>query len=294
MVTLTREKEAPKQEATSTAKVEEIPQNGASEVVETAPSLPLTEVVQLPSGKLPYPKNIRIYHRPYYYEEIDEISQLKAGTKVKMQYLTEGIYVEHMDKDKLTFWDVLFIGLLRRLSTLETSEFSLMLNVEHDGVKQQVMTRHSLESLQFNDLEVPALPAGVDVGGVQMIFSPLTIGAYIELLDTLGVDSEGNEILPRGRQLLAAQCINMEYDDALERINKCSGSEMLALQEFDTLFDHGIMPVSCNIKVKDKKGKEQEVHRNVDIQNPHSLIYPFRGHDLHKKSPIRFGVAWNP
>ena len=251
------------------------------------------EVPEVPSGKLPYPDAV-ISYRPYTYEEIDAFNDSTLGQASKLEFVLDGIQASGMDAADLTLNDALYIALLRKMSSLGTSEFTLTVtHTAEDGQASEHASRFSLDDVDFEELDVPGLPVVVDVDGVEMHFSPLTAGAYIELTRMVEAERAAREraketprqAAPNSREVMAAQCVNVPYGKALELINGSTGTDMLNLIEVDGMFAHGVRPLAVRYEVDGK-----EVSRNVKVSDPDVLVYPFRGSKVHKGPAIRFGL----
>ena len=264
---------------------EETSQSPSQVVRRTAASTNTIEVKELPSEFKPYPKGVSIRYRTYTYDEVDEFNGMNSqdggneqSTIERLNFLIKGVEADGMDRNDLTYRDILYIGLLRKLSTFGTQEFSV--HIRHEDGSRHTL-RFSLEDLYFEELKVPDLPVVVEVGGKEMRFSPLTLGGYAGMSSDLGESGK-----PNARQVLAAQCVNMPYEEARAVIGNSTGDDMLVLMEVDKLLDHGIKPLDATYKLENG----EEVHRSVALNDPRTLIYPFRRQETFDANAIRFGV----
>ena len=237
---------------------------------------------ELPSGFKPYPDGVSLWYRTYTFDEVDEFNETAQHWSEDLvgglEFLAKGVEAQGMEKEDLTVQDILYIGLLRKLSTFGTQEFSVHVDHPEDGSRHVVV--FSLGDVEFDDLDVPDLPVVVDTREGPLHFSPLTLRGYAQTAD---------KEKPNSRQVLAAQCVNLEYGEARKIIGDSTGEDMLALMEADRLLKHGVKPLDAVYSLEDGK----EVRRSVVLSNPRTLVYPFRGKEVPLANAIRFGVHGN-
>ena len=87
--------------------------------------MPLVEVTQLPSGFIAYPEGVKISYRPYVFGEIKKFNQSNMSKLNAYELAMQGVVVEGMPKDDITFADMLYIALLRKISSLGDTSFSV-------------------------------------------------------------------------------------------------------------------------------------------------------------------------
>ena len=118
----------------------------------------------LPSRGIPYPNGASIKHRPFTFGEIKKISQSKLDTKEKFEFILSGIDCS-FDKLDLTLPDFMYIGLLRKISTLGTTEGILVVkcpkcNKEHN---ERLEIGSAKSKIDFHDMKAPALPIIIEM-----------------------------------------------------------------------------------------------------------------------------------
>ena len=241
-------------------------------------SLPMIQVSSLPSKNIPYPKGSQIYYRPYTYGEMDTFNDSKLGVAEKLRFIAEGMKTKGIDLNDITLNDFLYLGLLRKISSLGTTRFSIMIPVEGEAKPRTKV--YDFEDIQFENLEVPTLPANITVRKTIMQFMPITLGRYLTLLD------KDEDLINQERALMAAQCVNLEFNQSRELIENAIGNELTLLGKVDKLLDHGLLPL--DVYYKDLNGKEQ--HARVELDDPYTLVWPFRGPEGVKDGSIWFGV----
>jgi len=226
------------------------------------------QINKLPSGFLPYPENSRIIADTYSYGEIKRLSDSKIPLDIQYEILLEGIHVTGFDKKDITFFDFIFIGVLRKLSSIKDKGFSVPFVCPR--CKKQNNPKLMLSDLGFSDLEVPKLPVnltltdsndGNDSNNTVLSFNPLTIGGFIEIFkkDMLYQKNDNNEYIRDTdgnytnnlTSLMASQC-TLDFDEAYKLIfNITDYDDIALLNEVDLLLGHGLeaIPVTCNQKI---------------------------------------------
>lgn len=232
----------------------------------------------LPSRGIPYPEGSWIIHRPYMFGEVKKISQSKLDNKASYGYILSGVTCS-FDKNLLTMPDVLYIGLLRKLSTLGSTEIIARYQCDQCGKPGQFIFK--TDSLDFEDLNVPKLPIVVDMSFGEVHFSPMTIKDYLMMADK-GKDQD--EVA-----LYAVQAKNMNFDEAYTRIFNASPEDAQLLLEVDKLLYHSVKPITktCANLVDEKPcGK----HVKIELDGGQALLLPFRRDQGTAKTKIRFGL----
>lgn len=240
------------------------------------PTLPDTQIKvdRLPSKGLAYPQGVEIHYQPYTFGEVKSFSQSKGKMSAahSMERVLAGIFVAGMDKGDLTFFDFLYISLLRRLSTMNAIEFRL--GVGCPNCAQPVTHTFSWEGLVFEDIAAPKLPIIVGLCGREEVrFTPLTVSQYQEL-SRLGIDEDPVAV--------AAMQSSLDFEDAKPLFHGAIGSDAALLDEIDRLLYHDLKPavVKC----------DHCSHQfNAALDDEASLISPFRKSSSTTGARIRFG-----
>lgn len=273
------------------------------------PFVPIVQVTDLPSKFLPYKNlvpNPQIYYKPYLYGELKKLNQSKLSNKQLFEEVLKGIDC-NFDKRKLTYPDFLVIGMNRRLSTLNTLNFYAMFTCPVCGSQNKHKFDH--ESIEFKDLDVPELPAIVNINNMELEFTPLTIEDYFFLFDIgmaddqiayLSVmcrtdvpltypekDSYGNKYGLDYRRFMSVYQI-------IQNINNSEDSDVLEL--LDDVFDHKLLPViaKCTAKFEvdnegEKETKTCDTPVNVNFDGGNVILMPFRESRKLIESRVQFG-----
>lgn len=243
-------------------------------------------VKDLPSGSLPYPEGFEVKYRPYSYGEVKKISQSSLSMNSVYQMLLDGIECTKIDKYDLTLPDVLFIGVLRKLSTIGTTD----VYVPYKCPKCGNTGKHTIksDSLEFNDLQVPDLPICVDLEKGYFEFMPLTVRTF---LDVYSEEKHQDEVYT-----LAKCCTKSEPSLDFEQIYKtlfyCSANDSRILAKVDSYMDHGLKPIeiTCDSKTSgDNKAKSCGHKMRVELDGGQAIILPFRRDKESTGSSIHFG-----
>lgn len=239
-------------------------------------SLPDTQirVTDLPSVGRAYPQGTEIHYKPYTFGEVKSFSQSKGKMSAakSVERVLSGINVVGMDKNDLTFFDFLYISLLRRLSTMNAIEFKLGVGCPSCG--SPVSHTFSWEGLVFEDLPAPKLPIIVDIcDKADVRFTPLTVAQY--------------QVLTRNKQdedpvAIAAMQSSLDFNDAYKTFSDAIGDDAALLDEIDKLLYHDLKPAqvtcaTCNHNF------------NAALDDEASLISPFRKSESTTRNRIRFG-----
>ena len=258
-----------------------------TEKPETSPKEPaagtaLVRMNELPSEFKPYPKNAEIWYRTYTFDEIDSFNNYGSMSALeRLEFIASAVETRNMKKDDMTVQDLLYAGLLNKLSTFGTRTFSV--HIRHDDNSEHTVT-YNLNDLYFEELQAPDLPVETTIQGQLLRFMPITLAMCKKLGDKMPDDGK----LSAG-DALAAQCVNMEFNDARLLIGGSSGNDMMVLKEIHRILSHGVQPLDAVYTLEDGT----EVRRSVGLTNPRTLVYPFREQGISFGNAIRFGARRN-
>jgi len=284
-------------------------------------------IKDLPSKYLSYPENSRILADTYSYGEIKRLSDSKLPLDLQYEILLEGNNTENFNKNDITFFDFIYINVLRKLSSMKSPSFSV--SVDCPKCHKTSSFDFGLEKLSFSELEIPKLPIVIDFISIgKLEFMPLTIGDFVSLIKSdkyyqkddnkYILDTEGKK-LRDSVALMAAQCSSLPFDTAYQTItNLKDDDDIKLLEQVDGLLEHGIEPlkVTCKQKIgevpkeitdymekrKSLNGVGSELGPmpidtrlncnqiiNINLIGGEVIIRPFRGSDEPTKSRISFG-----
>jgi len=242
--------------------------------------LPKIQVTQLPSKFKSYPKDATIFYYPYTYGDLLSFNQSKMSEAGNVEFILKGIEVS--PNFSLTYFDFLYIALLRRLSTFDSSKFDIKYACSKCG---NVVTKTvTFEEVEFDDMDVEDLPIVVTYKDKDLTIMPLTISQYLDLAKK---GKHNNKIA-----ILAKTITNVPFDEAMNIISTATGEFAEILDEVNTILYHGIKPFSfeCDNEVDGEKCGQVE---SVSIDRPEVLVLPFRRDSKAIRNKIRFGIQQN-
>lgn len=239
-------------------------------------NLPSTsvKVTTMPSMGKAYPDGVEIHYQPYTFGEVKSFSQSqgKMTMSKRIDQILSGIDVVGMAKEDLTFFDFIYISLLRRLTTMNAIEFTLAVGCPSCGAP--VKHQFSWEGLVFDDLPAPSLPVVADICGQQDVkFMPLTLGQYKEL-SRLGLEED--------EVAIAAMTSSLDFKAARDLFHGALGDDAALLGDIDKFLFHDLKPAQATCKACDTPFL-------AALDDEASLITPFRKSEPTSGSRVRFG-----
>lgn len=228
----------------------------------------------LPSRGIPYPQNSSIRYRPYTFGEIKKFSDSKNLTrKQSMDLILSGITTD-FDVHDLTLNDTLYLGLLRKISTLGDRPLTAEYSCGVCGHKGQ--HTFELSQIEFHDLKAEALPAECDLSRLPNVqFMPLTVKAFIAMEGRTGLDPD--------LAAIAASCISHPFEEVYEALSLGSLDDVELLSLIDTYLEHHVKPVVIHCSAC-KKGKI-----SLEVDGGDTIFMPFRKSQEPAANRIRFG-----
>jgi hypothetical protein len=259
------------------------------------PSMPemVLDAKELPSRGVGYPEDLKFYYRSYTFGEIKKVS---ASNEIDLTQIIDsvmgGISVknDNFNKFNMSFVDMLYIGLLRRVSSQGQLKYQLPYKCEGCGKVSNAVFGSGDIDFQEIDEKVTSLPLEVDLAGEVFQFTFPTVQNMLDV--KIGKNSKKIKGVPV-MEVTALQVVNMRYEDALKKLSALDNVEdMETLTEIDALLFHDIKPINtvCKMKVEDDNGKETTCNQanHVSIEGKELLIRPFREGERPSGTKIRF------
>lgn len=251
----------------------------------------------LPSKGKAYPKGVSFTYTGYTYGEVQMISSSKKMPYVEiMRRAHQAIKCvgTRMNPNDITMFDVFYLGIARKLSTLGGNEFEISAYCEAKKCNKEFKHTFNQKDVKFKDLDVEALPVTIELmGGVELEFSPLTIGDFYELSEggafykALGCKGEINPFRDP-IAVKAAQVRNKKFMEAYEIIKNITDSDdSEAMDEIDTMLMHNLEPLEHTCEACGRVNRLQ-------LEGKESLIKPFRVGESTVRSRIRYGKRDEP
>lgn len=233
----------------------------------------LIEVKELPSGFKAYPPGSKVFYAPI---EIGELSILNSGTlniEQGYQFLLDSIVTQGFDKKELAYFDLVYIGIQRKLTAFGDIKGRYELQCPNCG--QTVVHEFEYTSLEFKELEVEELPIKLNFNGNELHFGLITYQNFIEI-------SNPEDIV----DVYARMVKNKPYEEAKEIIKHLTGKEAKALMYLGKILDYGIKPIDLkctnliDVESTDENGqiqKEQIVCNTefkLEVTSPFEVTFP--------------------
>lgn len=258
------------------------------------PEVPV-KVTDLPSRGLGYPEGMMFYYRGYTYGEIKKIS---SSNEIDLPQIIEatmsGIFVKDnvFDKFRMSFVDMLYLGLLRRVSSQGHLKYQVPYACEK--CEQESHATFGSQDIDFQDidLKVKKFPLKTTIAGREILFSYPTVQNML--------DVKSGKIREKGRKKgvpaveIQASCIvNMPFGEAYDLLsNLTDDDDQETIAELDSALFHDIKAIKtiCLKKVEGEDGIESDCnHTNyVSIEGKELLIRPFREGERSNRVKICF------
>jgi hypothetical protein len=237
--------------------------------------VPSKEVDDLPSKFVPYPPGSKISYKPYTFGELLNINDSNMTLKEQFGQVLDGITTIGFPRGELTVPDFLFIGLKRKISTLDTTTFEAIFLCRHPKCRKTNQVQLTTAMFNFDYLAAPELPVVLkDFPGLgKCIFDPLRVDEYLELID-LDKDHQA--------YMLARMCRNQNFLKACDAFFYATGKNARALRQVDSQLFHGLnpIPVTC---------PECKQQSELKLDGWEAILIPFRGQDESDEGFISFG-----
>lgn len=248
-----------------------------------AHDLPLIELASpMPSKGISYPIGSKISYRPYVFGEIKKVSGSKTTFMELAKIILTGIKTSFPIGD-LTFYDFLYLALLRKLSTIGDTTII----ATHVCPNKKCQSSNSYEvkvgpkvcEIEFWDVDYPELPISVDLKlgeeePTTYEFSPLTILQYLEL--------ERRNLHKDPVSKLAMQCKNVDFNTVRSRLYRAYGEESDVLAQIEDLLFHGVKPINVSCP-------NCGAINLLQLDGGGIIIRPFRTREEVAHDRIRFG-----
>lgn len=251
------------------------------------PFIPLIDLnlAEIPSKGLPYPKGAAISYRPYLYGEVKQISQSKIQIRGMIDHILNGIECSFPKYD-ITLADLLYIGLLRKISTIGDTELMLPYVCPNCFAKNTPKVDTSV--LDFDYIGVPALPIRAVMSKGTLVFKPLTVGKFIELIND---GKQEDEIA-----YLVYQCDGIKINNSVMPVNRESLHRYFSmantvdgavLTQVDKRLYHGVKPVSVVCS-----NKSCNFETSIALDGGEAYLIPFHSSDDERKKSIESKLSF--
>ena len=203
-------------------------------------SLPQYKIHALPSKFLGYPQGTIITYTPI---TLDELELLNSDEEIEPELaiarLLDAIQCNTLPAEKLYYWDVMYIGVKRKL--LAFGDTTGMAYGKCPKCGHWVPKQFKHTDLEFKELQVPALPMRMTINGKELQFKPVTVEGFLSMQSGMG-----------DLGVYASMIQNMPFEEAFEFVKNTYGVDMLKFRFMDNQLDYGLKPfeVKCNNQVQ--------------------------------------------
>lgn len=230
------------------------------------------DIEQLPSGGISYPKGWKISITPYSFGDVLNLARAAETGIGALNKILDGVKCS-FDKDELLPADILYLGIYRKL--VSTKHSKIEFTTECPACAKENKKISDLSELKFKEIEIPALPIRAELSEGELEFYPLTYGSYKDVLKRFNGDPT---------YMLAYSVKNMDTYKAREIILNAIDEDKDILDQVADYLNFGLEPIEfeCQDEFCDNIIK-------VQLEDPTTIVFPFRGDGVSAKSRIKFG-----
>lgn len=238
--------------------------------------LPRYQEKWLPSNNLQYPDGVNIHYYPFSFGEILKINQSNLDNFAMWKDILEGVDVQGMLAEDLTFYDVVYLGWRRKTSSLGASIVDVISYCPNCDTKN--MAAIDLTKLEFVDVNIKAMPIKTKICDIELHFNFITIKNYLELV--------AKELHTNVLAIYAKSVTNKSYEEAYDIISSATGNDLDKIEVLNTILYHGVKPIDVTCKNEDCVCKYV-----VEISNSQEaeIVKPFRRQEDVIRDEISFG-----
>ena len=248
-------------------KILDIKGNETDAVLNQKDNTPLIQVTELPSEFKGYPQGTVISFEPLTLGELESLNtdpDLDSTYAVAM--LLNAIHCNTLNAEDLYYWDVMYIGIQRKLQALGNTKGTIRRRCPKCG--EIVSKTFDYTELDFKLMQAINLPMKLEVAGKQLEFKQLS------MKDFLQIDTTEGEL-----GVYARYISNLEYEEALPLVKNATGIDIKKLRFVDKQLDYGIKPfvVTCTNTVKNPQTGKQEVCNEevvLEVKSPFEVVFP--------------------
>lgn len=253
---------------------------------------PLIEVKELPSGFKGYPEGTKISYAPL---TLGELEALNSGTMDVLRgiaMLLKSIRCNTMPVEELYYWDVMYIGIQRKLLAFGDTRGILYNYCPKCGAEVEFEFEHT--QLEFETLQAPDLPIITTIANHELEFGLITIRDFLE------IDTDKGTL-----DVYARMIKNKSYEEAYEIVSNSSGKDTKKLKFIDKQLTYGLKPfeVICDNIITEpnpdyspkKKGVTPTIKHEcgekvyMEVRTPFEVVFPENTDNLDIESEIQYG-----
>lgn len=245
----------------------------------------LIEINELPSNFKGYPEGTKISYEPL---TLGELEALNSSDNIDVQrgmaMLLKSIHCNTLSVENLYYWDVMYIGIRRKLLAFGDTLGTLYERCPVCG--EIVQKEFSYTELEFKQPNAPDLPIFLDIQGQELEFNLITIKDFLE------IEIEKGEL-----DVFARMIKNLPYEQAFELVSSCSGTDLRKIKFIDKETNYGLKPffVECNGIIETKSEQcenKKELCKNkvrMEVRSPFEVVFPTNIDFGHNEFQVRYG-----
>ena len=246
------------------------------------------DINKLPSRGLAYPEGARLKYLTYTFGEVQEASTSNWDIVDSVKLALKGIICEGFDKYQLTVLDVFYIGILRKVSSMNELKFEMPYICR--GCMKRTKGVFTQNDIEFRDIDeaVKKLPIKAEIGGKQLDFSPMTVKEFLDIQSGRYANIIGKKDEMNKMAIYATMIKNLPFKEAYELlITNRNNDDNEVLEEIDRLLLHDMKPLitTCQEEVIDMDGNKSKCgfENALKLEGREALLRPFR----EGKRPVR-------
>ena len=252
------------------------------------------DIKKLPSRGVPYPPSSTLKYKTYTFGEVQEASTSNWDIVDSIKLALKGIEAGGgLDKYQLTLLDVLYIGILRKVSSMNELRFEMPYICR--GCMKQTKAIFTEKDIEFRDLshEIESLPIEADIAGKVLQFSPMTVKEFLDLHSGRYKNVIGGKV--DKISIYATMIKNLKFEEAYQLLKtNRNNDDNEVLEEIDRLLLHDMKPLiaTCSEEVENEDGEKSKCgfQNALKLEGREALIRPFREGKRSARDRVRLGT----
>lgn len=261
-------------------------------IQEVTEKIPMVLVKELPSGFKGYPEGTKISYSPITLGELESLNSGDMDIERGIAMLLNSIHCNTLPVEKLYYWDVMYIGIQRKLLAFGDTTGTIYAQCPNCG--EIVERTFDFTELEFKELEAEDLPAITTICGKQVEIGLLTIKEFLEL------DLENGEL-----DVYSKMIKNLPYDESFQLISNATGKDAKKIRFIDKKLNYGLKPLlqECNNIIEEEnpnydpkdKNSKKTIKRTcgekvyMEVRSPFEVVFPEDSLDGCDDLEIQFG-----
>lgn len=241
----------------------------------------------LPSKGKFYPRNATVSYRGYTFGEMTKVAGSKGETyEDRVRLILSGVKTSFNPLD-LTFNDLLYLGVARKISTLGSNEILVSYQCSNPECNEINEHKFTQASLSFKDLEMGE--ENIDFVEIELTtgktykVKPFTVGNFFDLCPTGKFSKEfhNKELMFHRPAILAAMVTDKPFKEVYTDFSSITnGEDLETLAEIDLMFQHNIQPLKATCPVCDTVTQ-------IELEAKEALFRAYRGRKEAGRSRVR-------